>query len=388
MPDPKTKPKLLLLSAYDAKSHQHWRGLLQQELTEFDWTQIALPDRHFSWRVRGNSLSFASEYKHQLEQQYDGLIVTSMVDLAALRGFIPNLAQIPTLIYFHENQFDYPQSIKRVFDANRINAQITSIYSILCADQILFNSQYNLNTFFDGANKLLEKMPDGVTKGTLDEAYNKSRVLPVPINDKHWLVDNRSDQVNEKVSIVWNHRWEYDKQPEVFFKALKMLKQAGIEFDLHLLGQSFRKIPDCFLQAEKDLSNHIRTWGYQTRKVYDELLASADIVVSTAIHDFQGLSMLEAIASGCLPIAPNRVAYPEYIDQRDLYPISTQQPCLEAEAESLYQALKIKIDDLKTGQIGLKQRRQNANKVAPYACRSLIEQYRQRLLSLVNPPSI
>ena len=54
--------KVLLLSGYDASSHRHWRKLLEEELIEFDWTQLALPDRHFSWRARGNSLTFASQY--------------------------------------------------------------------------------------------------------------------------------------------------------------------------------------------------------------------------------------------------------------------------------------------------------------------------------------
>ncbi|MCK5886537.1 MAG: glycosyltransferase, partial [Alcanivorax sp.] len=55
-------------------------------------------------------------------------------------------------------------------------------------------------------------------------------------------------------------------------------------------------------------------WGFlEHRQDYDQLLRSADIVVSTALHDFQGLAMLEAMASGCLPLAPDRLAYREYV---------------------------------------------------------------------------
>ena len=59
---------------------------------------------------------------------------------------------------------------------------------------------------------------------------------------------------NHLPHIVWNHRWEYDKQPEVFFDALLRLKNAGYSFKLHVLGQSFRKVPACFAQAKLDFS--------------------------------------------------------------------------------------------------------------------------------------
>ena len=97
--------KILLLSAYDAASHQRWRQELEEFFPEHQWTQLSLPPRYFSWRVRGNSVSWAFSQRTLLTQAYDLVIVTSMVDLSSLRGFVPELARIPTLVYFHENQF-------------------------------------------------------------------------------------------------------------------------------------------------------------------------------------------------------------------------------------------------------------------------------------------
>ena len=131
------KPQLLLLSGYDAASHRYWRNSLTKNLDDFEWKEVVLPDRYFSWRIRGNSLTFAYEYKEILQQNYDCLIVTSMVDLASLRGFIPSLANIPTIVYFHENQFAYPSNgLTEIDQSNVVNAQLTSIYSLLCGDKI------------------------------------------------------------------------------------------------------------------------------------------------------------------------------------------------------------------------------------------------------------
>jgi hypothetical protein len=41
------------------------------------------------------------------------------------------------------------------------------------------------------------------------------------------------------------------------------------------------------------------------------LQAGADMVLSTARHEFQGLAVMQAVATGCLPVVPDRLAYAE-----------------------------------------------------------------------------
>ncbi|WP_444994667.1 tRNA-queuosine alpha-mannosyltransferase domain-containing protein [Aliikangiella sp. IMCC44359] len=329
------KPKVLLLSGYDAASHCYWREQLCTSLTQFDWTQLALPPRHFAWRTRGSSLTFAFEHKKTLQQKYDLIIATSMVDLASLRGFVPTLTNIPTILYFHENQFVYPVSNHQ---PNILNAQLTSIYSALCADRLIFNSNYNLKTFFKGAEKLLKRMPDGVPDNLLVAAKQRASILPVPINIKPAPQKNNIMLSKNRVTqIVWNHRWEYDKQPQVFFDAMVMLKEEGYPIKLHVLGQSFRNVPEVFYEAKNMLSAEIKTWGFQERSQYESILQQSDLIISTALHDFQGLSLLEGITKGCMPIAPKRVVYPDYLSQPYLYPVATDT---EVEARNLYFHIK------------------------------------------------
>jgi glycosyltransferase involved in cell wall biosynthesis len=310
-------PKILVLSAYDTPSHKHWRNLLHH-LDAFHWTQLSLPPRYFAWRLRGNSLTWGLGKYPELQQTYDLIIATSMVDISTLRGFRPNLAQAPLIVYFHENQFDYPQS---EFQREDIQLQLTTIYNAACADLILFNSEYNRCTFLKGASALLKKMPDGVPKSLMQRIEARSKILPVPIH----LEPQHNIRLlpNSELHLLWNHRWEYDKNPETLFAALQLLKQHKIPFTIDVLGQGFRRSPDIFNQAKTEFRNEIRHWGYQPKDIYQSCLNECNLVISTAFHDFQGLALQEAIACGCLPIAPNRVAYPEYVPSDLLYEINT-----------------------------------------------------------------
>jgi glycosyltransferase involved in cell wall biosynthesis len=43
------------------------------------------------------------------------------------------------------------------------------------------------------------------------------------------------------------------------------------------------------------------------------VLQQADVIVSTARHEFFGLSVLEAMSAGVVPLLPNRLSYPELL---------------------------------------------------------------------------
>ena len=90
--------RILLLSAYDADSHRYWRENLLRHLECFEWRCLTLPPRHFSWRIRGNPVSWVSSCGEQLSEPYDLLLATSMVDVATIKGLIPSLASTPTLV--------------------------------------------------------------------------------------------------------------------------------------------------------------------------------------------------------------------------------------------------------------------------------------------------
>lgn len=142
----------------------------------------------------------------------------------------------------------------------------------------------------------------------------KSHVLPVGLD---LAALNRARPAQRRPGpprILWNHRWEHDKAPEIFFAALDALAACGLDFEVVVLGESFGRVPAAFDEARSRLGQRVAHWGYVADKAeYAGWLWHCDVVVSTARHEFFGLAVAEAIACGCLPILPNRLAYPELI---------------------------------------------------------------------------
>ncbi|WP_340674159.1 tRNA-queuosine alpha-mannosyltransferase domain-containing protein [Microbulbifer salipaludis] len=302
--------KVLLLSAYDADSHKRWRRGLVAAIPDWQWTVLTLPPRYFSWRVRGNSLSWGrGDALTVLRQPWDLVVTTSMTDLASLRGFVPELGRVPTVVYFHENQFDYPVTGDAV---PSVEPQLLNIYTALCGDLLLFNSEYNRRTLLEGAEVLLHKLPDQVPGGVCRELEDKSRILPVPLETAAFEV---AGEKNQRLTFVWNHRWEHDKGPDILLAALRRFGRQQVPFTLHMVGQQFRRQPAEFAHIQKLLGklDALGAWGYRESVAeYRQLLAESHGVLSTARHDFQGLSVLEAVAAGCQPLVPDHLAYPEW----------------------------------------------------------------------------
>ncbi|NNM11839.1 MAG: DUF3524 domain-containing protein [Pseudomonadales bacterium] len=348
--------RVLLLSAYDALSHRYWRQQLEAQFPNISWTVLALAPRHFSYRVRANPLVWYSQHRATLAQRFDLVIATSMADVATLRGLVPLLAATPVWLYCHENQFDYPDSKAQQSElqrGNRLQAQLVFLYNCLCASAISFNSNYNKKTALAGLRKLLDKFPDKFDAALIKEIELRSDVLPVPlasfdVRQRHAPGESMGTATSSGkrqpglLQLLWNHRWEYDKGPEHLLAFASLLSQSGVPATLHIVGQQFRDKPRAFDELEKLLDAGQASspaalmqaglasnrpcklqrgrWGFvENMADYRKLLMQCDVVISTALHDFQGLAILEACAAGCLPLLPNRLVYPEQFDAKWLY---------------------------------------------------------------------
>jgi len=260
--------------------------------------------------MRHSAITFAGQTAEMLKkaQRPDMVFCSDMLNLAEFAALAPvEISKLPKVIYFHENQLTYPV---RAEDERDYQFAMTNLTSALAADVVWFNSLFHMKSFLEALLKFLKSMPDFQPLEAIDIIRAKSSVHPPGIADFDASVGREPGPLR----ILWAARWEHDKNPELFFKALEILKEKKLQFRLSVIGQSFRDQPDVFAVAHKSFSDHIDNWGYQkTRAGYESVLRKADVIVSTANHEFFGISLVEAIAAGAYPPVPDRLSYPEII---------------------------------------------------------------------------
>ena len=250
----------------------------------------------------------------------DLLLATDMLDLSTFLALTrQQTAHLPAAIYFHENQLSYPWSPDDADPGLQRDAHYCFINysSALTADAVLFNSDYHRQDFLAELPGFLATFPDNNEKPTVEQIADKSRTLHLGLDLQRFAACKPApDDNNRPPLILWNHRWEYDKNPEDFFAALFVLQKLGVEFELVVLGESYRKQPAIFSVARERLAAQIVHWGYaESFEEYAAWLWRADILPVTSIHDFFGISIVEAIYCNGFPLLPKRLAYPEHLPQ-------------------------------------------------------------------------
>jgi glycosyltransferase involved in cell wall biosynthesis len=342
-------PSALLIEPYYGGSHKAFIDGLVEHVPG-DYRLLTLPARKWKWRMRGSAFHFASELSSSVpgvvpDARYeDGgpltsvrpptsaqsaskapppslLFCSSFLSLSDFKSLAPQPYQnLPTIAYFHENQFVYPQ---RAHQERDYHFGLTNLTTALAADVACFNSRYNLDSFLEAIPAFLARMPDFRPAGIGDQIRAKARVIAPPIDVSPIdlaLAHQPEPNPPRPLHIIWNHRWEHDKNPEAFFDAVYALADAGERFRVSVIGESFEDVPAVFAQARERLADRIEHFGYLLhRGDYAKALVEADVVVSTARNEFFGMSVLEACYAGCYPVLPRRLAYPHLFPDEFLY---------------------------------------------------------------------
>ncbi|MFO7900050.1 MAG: DUF3524 domain-containing protein [Planctomycetota bacterium] len=308
--------RILALEPYYGGSH---RGFLDGWIahSRHRWAVLGLPAFKWKWRMRHAPITFADEVAERVESggAWDVVFCSDMLNLAEFRGLAPEpVRRLPTVAYFHENQLTYPIRSGGRRDHGPCMSNVTTA---LAADEAWFNSAFHRDEFLDAIPRFLDKLPDHQAElGTVVPRIRQHAAVHPPGIEPIDAAERVRDRAAAPLRILWAARWEFDKAPEVFFEAVRRLRERGIPFRLSVIGEQFRARPAVFDRAETEFAGLIDRWGYQeSRAAYERALAEADVVVSTALHEFFGISIVEAVAAGCYPVVPRRLAYPEVLGE-------------------------------------------------------------------------
>ncbi len=328
MPPISTSLRILGFEAFDAGSHRAVRQSITTR-SRHQWTWLTRPGRSWKWRIRLAAPELVRQAARQgvFDREYDGLFATSLMSVSDLRAMLPTgMRDLPIVLYMHENQAAYPVSDHAVENVDRdVQYALTNLTSVLAADRVAWNSQWNLDSFIAGMKSILAHHRDSALGDWREVVQSKSVVSWPPVEpppssediaamiESKWQTEPRRS--SEPINVLWPHRWEHDKGPD---ELLDLASQYTEPLNLRwtILGERFDTVPAALSEFCQRFGDHINHIGFvDDRQMFWRLLAEAHWVLSTAQHEFFGIAVVEALMAGCLPWLPNRLSYPELLPE-------------------------------------------------------------------------
>lgn len=308
--------KILAFEPYDDGSHKSVRQSISKH-SMHQWTWLTRPGRAWKWRMRlaAIELSQLAQQNGAYDPLPDVIFVTSLLSASDLRALLPpELRQIPLVVYMHENQAAYPYSDRNENDPKRdVHFALTNLTTTLAADCVIFNSEYNRQSFLAGIKNILNNAPDVSIDNWLEQIESKSHIAWPPVE----LPPQTTNRVlHNSISVVWPHRWEHDKGvDELLDIATQYTESLNLRWTI--LGEQFSKVPRAMNEFREKFADQIDHIGFEPdRQKYWQHLRNCDWVLSTAKHEFFGIAVVEAMLCGCLPWLPDRLSYPELLPKR------------------------------------------------------------------------
>lgn len=333
--------KIALIEPYYGGSHKAWAdGYVRASAHSVDL--ITHPARFWKWRMHGAFLTLAEELAAHVEADGppDVILASSMMNVASFAGAVRHVAQeVPIAVFFHESQFTYPLSPA---DKTDLAYPMKNWTSAAVADLVIFNSEFHRSVFRSEAHRFLNVFPEDKHVHRIDAELDASIVLPVGIELAGFTSGVRSP--SEPPLILWNHRWEHDKGPDELLAIVTELIARGVEFQMAMCGEVFVSVPPEFGEVVEALGGRLVHQGWADRQRYEELLLASSVVLSTAHQEFFGIGVVEGIAAGAAPVLPNRLVYPERIDELGGDPASMLYDTPSQAADQIVAALALPSD--------------------------------------------
>ena len=317
--------RILFLEPFYGGSHREFvDGLREHSRHRIDLQ--SLPARLWKWRLRAAGLTLAQRVARP--EQYDLVIATGLLDLAQVRA-VWRVRTPPLLLYLHESQVSYPLPSGGAAGAELLWRDVTNVCA---ADHLVFNSEFHRAAFRARLPAVIKGLPDAEARPVVppDLLDRRSSVLYPGCRFGRGVPG--SPPADPPV-VIWNHRWEFDKDPQAFVAALAEVARRGVRFGAALLGERLIPEPEALVQARAALAGRIIHDGFPDRPEYLRQLARGSIVVSTALQENFGIAVMEAVHAGCIPLLPRRLVYPELI------PPELHDRCLYEDAAGLIERL-------------------------------------------------
>ncbi len=307
--------RVLLVEPWLNGSHQTWAEGFAAH-SDHEVQLVGHEGAYWRWRLRGGAVTLAEQSAAVVAEAGppDVILASSMLDVAAFCGHARAwIADTPIALYLHETE---PARALLTGEAIDDDIAYRNWTSMVAADHIFVNSAFHRDALFDALPELLGRPPDQRHDHLLGAVEARTTLLPVGVDVAAVRAGREVPDDEGAPILLWSHRWDHDKAPELFFRALRRLDHEGVDFRVALAGANARADPREFVEAEERFGARLVHAGHLPREEYVDLLGRSSVVVSTAVHEFFGVAMVEAMAAGAVPLLPHALSYPEVVPDR------------------------------------------------------------------------
>ncbi len=191
--------KVYALEPFYGGSH---RKFLENLASQLPLTVQVLPmsPHHWKWRMHGSALYYTDLFAE--ENFTPGIIFASdFVNLAGLKGLLPNSQQWTWLLYFHENQLTYPVRNPKERDLTYAHM---NIQSALAAESVYFNSRFHQTEFLAAIPKFYSRFIDYKPERVPERINGKSKVIPLGLDLQKFDALSMRNTSKDPGCILWN----------------------------------------------------------------------------------------------------------------------------------------------------------------------------------------
>jgi glycosyltransferase involved in cell wall biosynthesis len=179
----------------------------------------------------------------------------------------------------------------------------TQMGGTIASDRVVFNSKHCYRMAEESFGLFLNEH-------AWEAIAAKSQVLPFGLVDEVMFdMVIPTPGIEQVPVVIYNHRFENYKQPQLTADALNEMRRRGHKFEVWVtqyVGQEIKSFPVDKVVGDPDQSVYLRN------------IAVPGLNVINSLHETFCISMQDSIALGQLPVAPRAVTFPELVP--DDYP--------------------------------------------------------------------
>lgn len=125
--------------------------------------------------------------------------------------------------------------------------------------------------------------------------------------------------LHKSKTVVFPHRYDFEKNPDIFCDVAENLSNQGINFVITTGRKELTGTANYQRALNLQSKGILKIYSGLSKKEYYQLLSNSMIIFSSAKQDTVGNCILEGVTLGCTPVVNTGVSYEEFLPKKYIY---------------------------------------------------------------------